>query len=193
MCKRLICSVSLVLVLSLLGRSTAEGVDPNLVGWWKFDGNANDSSGYSHNGTEYGGPTYVAGPTYAANLPFYAGNNAISLAGTAAQQYVDLPIGDVISKLTNCSFALWVNYRPLSCLTKEDKGVAATDGSAFSTSAPAPVSAFAESTGAPTHFEINVGGTVQRVSYGPTPAPVFRQEDAGAAPPYPPTPGYILL
>ena len=163
MCKRLICSVSLVLVLSLLGRSTAEGVDPNLVGWWNFDGNANDSSGYSHNGTEYGGPTYVAAPTYAANLPFYADNNAISLAGTtAAQQYVDLPIGDVISKLTDCSFALWVNYRQTGGGNRWqrifDFGTSTTN---YMSLRPR------RSSSAPTHFEINVGGTVQRVSYGP--------------------------
>jgi len=35
--------------------------DPNLVGWWKFDGNANDSSGNGNNGTEKGDPTYAAG------------------------------------------------------------------------------------------------------------------------------------
>jgi outer membrane lipoprotein-sorting protein len=35
--------------------------DPNLVGWWKFDGNANDSSGNGNNGAEKGDPTYVAG------------------------------------------------------------------------------------------------------------------------------------
>jgi len=32
-----------------------------LVGWWKFDGNTNDSSGNGNNGTEIGDPTYVAG------------------------------------------------------------------------------------------------------------------------------------
>ncbi len=35
--------------------------DPNLVGWWKFDGNANDSSGTGNNGQETGDPAYVAG------------------------------------------------------------------------------------------------------------------------------------
>ena len=35
--------------------------DPNLIGWWKFDGNANDSSGNGNNGAEKGDPTYVAG------------------------------------------------------------------------------------------------------------------------------------
>ena len=32
-----------------------------IVGWWKFDGDANDSSGNGNNGTENGDPTYVAG------------------------------------------------------------------------------------------------------------------------------------
>jgi hypothetical protein len=32
-----------------------------LIGWWKFDGNANDSSGYANHGAENGNPTYVAG------------------------------------------------------------------------------------------------------------------------------------
>jgi len=35
--------------------------DSNLVGWWKFEGNANDSSGNGNNGTEKGDPTYVEG------------------------------------------------------------------------------------------------------------------------------------
>ncbi|UCD49687.1 MAG: hypothetical protein JSW27_19405 [Phycisphaerales bacterium] len=33
----------------------------NLVGYWALDGNANDSSGNGYDGTEVGGPTYVAG------------------------------------------------------------------------------------------------------------------------------------
>ena len=35
--------------------------DPNLIGWWKFDGNSNDSSDNDNNGSEKGDPTYVAG------------------------------------------------------------------------------------------------------------------------------------
>ena len=34
-------------------------VDPNLVGWWKLDGNADDSSGYGNDGVENGSPLYV--------------------------------------------------------------------------------------------------------------------------------------
>ncbi len=35
--------------------------DPNLIGWWRFDGNAKDSSGNGNNGVETGDPTYVKG------------------------------------------------------------------------------------------------------------------------------------
>jgi competence protein ComGC len=31
------------------------------VGWWKFDGDATDSSGYGYDGTAYGGVTYATG------------------------------------------------------------------------------------------------------------------------------------
>jgi hypothetical protein len=34
-------------------------VDPSLVGWWKLDGNADDSSGYANHGVENGNPLYV--------------------------------------------------------------------------------------------------------------------------------------
>ncbi len=36
-------------------------VDPNLVGWWKLDGDPTDSSGYGNDGTENGNPGYVTG------------------------------------------------------------------------------------------------------------------------------------
>ena len=34
--------------------TTANAADPNLVAWWKFDGDAKDSSGYANHGTVYG-------------------------------------------------------------------------------------------------------------------------------------------
>ncbi|MHC4586767.1 MAG: LamG domain-containing protein, partial [Planctomycetota bacterium] len=43
------------------GMTEISVIDPNLIGWWKFDGNANDSSGNENNGTEKSKPTYVAG------------------------------------------------------------------------------------------------------------------------------------
>ncbi len=60
MCKKLICMVSMVLVLALAAASPA-GLDddPNLVAWWRFDGDATDSSGNGHDGTLMGNPAPV--------------------------------------------------------------------------------------------------------------------------------------
>ncbi len=37
MCRKLICLISFALVLCLVGTSTAQNIDPSLVGWWTFD------------------------------------------------------------------------------------------------------------------------------------------------------------
>jgi len=42
-----------VVAMGVIPGSTV--AEPNSVCWWKFDGNANDSSSYSRNGTENGG------------------------------------------------------------------------------------------------------------------------------------------
>ncbi|MGD8501039.1 MAG: AbfB domain-containing protein, partial [Phycisphaerales bacterium] len=76
--------------------------DPNLVGWWKFDEgegtNALDWSGHNNHGTLIGGPQWVAG---------YDGG-ALKLDGI--NDYVTLPIGSVISSLTNSTFTTWVDF-----------------------------------------------------------------------------------
>ncbi|MCK4293207.1 MAG: LamG domain-containing protein, partial [Planctomycetes bacterium] len=59
MCKKAILLASFVLVLALAPGAGA--ATPNLVCWWKFDGNADDSSGYACHGTENGGPAYTGG------------------------------------------------------------------------------------------------------------------------------------
>lgn len=59
MCNRPAVLASFVVALGIIPGSTV--ADPNPVCRWKFDGNANDSSGYSRNGTENGGPTYASG------------------------------------------------------------------------------------------------------------------------------------
>jgi hypothetical protein len=61
MCRKLICLVSLVFVLGSVWTSPAEAADPNLVGWWKFDGDGLDASGNSRNGTLAGNAHYEAG------------------------------------------------------------------------------------------------------------------------------------
>jgi hypothetical protein len=77
--------------------------DPNLISWWKLDetsGNvANDSAG-NRNGTLYGGPVWQ--PTGGKI------GGAIELDGV--NDYVQLPIGSLISSLTDSTFATWVNW-----------------------------------------------------------------------------------
>ena len=62
MCKKLIYLTSFVLVLALVGTSTAQNIDPSLVGWWSFDEGsgtvAKDTSGKSVDGTFIGEPKW---------------------------------------------------------------------------------------------------------------------------------------
>ena len=51
----------LALVLMTAGLASAMAADPNLVGHWKLDGNANDSTGSNH-GTLIGNPTWANDP-----------------------------------------------------------------------------------------------------------------------------------
>jgi hypothetical protein len=61
MSKKLISLIFFVLVLGLVLPSVVEAGDPNLMGWWKLDGNALDSSGNERHGLLQGDPQFVAG------------------------------------------------------------------------------------------------------------------------------------
>ena len=82
--------------------SQTEVSDANLVGWWKLDETtgavAHDSAG-ANDGVLYGGPTWK--PTGGKI------NGALELDGV---NYVRLPIGSVISSLTDSTFATWVDF-----------------------------------------------------------------------------------
>jgi hypothetical protein len=96
MFKRLIYLISFVLVTSLILSSAAECADPGLVAWYRFDGNADDSSGNDLHGTEMGGPTYEAGVF----------GQAMSFDGN--DDYVDCgsdPKFDIIDQI---SFSYWI-------------------------------------------------------------------------------------
>ncbi|MHC4240966.1 MAG: LamG domain-containing protein, partial [Planctomycetota bacterium] len=97
MSKKLVYLVSFVLLLSIAGNVSA-----NLVAHWKFDdgsgATAQDSSGNGYDGTLLGEPTWVAG-----NI-----GGALEFDGT--NDYVELPIGSLISSLTNSTFAIWVDF-----------------------------------------------------------------------------------
>ncbi|MBW7992056.1 MAG: LamG domain-containing protein [Planctomycetes bacterium] len=61
MFRKLIYLSSFVFVLCLVLTSIAECADPGLVAWYRFDGDALDSSGNELHGTEMGNPTYEVG------------------------------------------------------------------------------------------------------------------------------------
>jgi hypothetical protein len=81
--------------------------DPNLVGWWNLDETsgaiAADSSGYGNNGTVHGDPVWQ--PTGGKI------NGALWFDGS--DDYVTLPIGSLISSLTDCTISTWANWSGL--------------------------------------------------------------------------------
>jgi hypothetical protein len=54
-----------------------------LIGWWKFDGNANDSSGNANHGAENGNPTYVEGK-FGQAISFDGAGDRIEVPATVA-------------------------------------------------------------------------------------------------------------
>jgi len=91
-----------VLVLGLALINEAKAQDPNLVGWWKLDEAsgfiAADSSSMGNNGVVYGGADWVPGKV----------DGALDFDGE--DDYVDLPIGSIVSSLTDSTFAIWANF-----------------------------------------------------------------------------------
>ena len=69
----------------------------NLVGWWKFDGNTNDSSGSGIHGTAVGNPQYAAG--YDGDALDIDGDDHVLLGSSS-----DLNFGDA----TDFSVSLWI-------------------------------------------------------------------------------------
>ncbi len=96
MCKKLFYFVSFVLVTSLIISSAAEGADPGLVAWYRFDGNADDSSGNNLHGTEMGNPTYEPGVF----------GEAISLDGDG--DYVDCGLDPKFDITDFITFTYWI-------------------------------------------------------------------------------------
>ncbi|MBN1807051.1 MAG: hypothetical protein JW837_17515 [Sedimentisphaerales bacterium] len=62
MCRYIVYFASFALILSLMGTSLAQNIDPSLVGWWTFDEGsgsvAKDTSGESVDGTFFGDPSW---------------------------------------------------------------------------------------------------------------------------------------
>jgi hypothetical protein len=99
MSKKCVCLVWAFLILGPVWAARA-ALSP--VGWWSFDENtgtvAADLSPNKNNGTLVNGPAWVAGQI----------EGGVRFDGT--DDYVNLPIGSLLSKLTNSTFAIWANY-----------------------------------------------------------------------------------
>jgi hypothetical protein len=98
MCKKLIYLVSLILVLGL-ATSVAEGADPSLIAWWRFEEGsgttAYDSSGNGNDGTLVGGATWTTGRF----------GGGIELDGTSG--YVSVPDFELTTNAI--TFTAWLN------------------------------------------------------------------------------------
>ena len=102
MCKKFGLSVFFCILSGLLVMSVANAADTSLVGWWKLDETSGtiavDSSSNGNNGILRGGPQWINSKI----------NGGLKLDGL--DDYVDLPIGSVISSLSDCTIAFWVNF-----------------------------------------------------------------------------------
>jgi len=109
MCRKLICSISLVLVLGLFFPSAAKAADPDLIGWWKLNEGSGttafDSSRSGTNGTISslngglgpGGSAWVNDPDHGMVLSF----NGDDSSGT----YVSM--GNIIPAMTLTNGFTW--------------------------------------------------------------------------------------
>jgi len=144
MCKKLVYLFSFVLVTSLLLTSVAEGADPSLVAWYRFDGDAFDSSGNELHGTEIGNPTYEAGVF----------GQAISLDGDG--DYVDCGLAPEFDITDFITFTYWIKVVEFD---KEWNTVLSRGDDSWRSSRA----------GLNNFMEAAVGGTTGNYTYGITP------------------------
>ncbi|MHC4641347.1 MAG: LamG domain-containing protein, partial [Planctomycetota bacterium] len=100
MYKQLIFLMSFIVVLGL-SISVAEGADPSLVGWWRFDEGsgttAYDTSTYGNDGTLQGGPQWVNGKL------------ATALQFDGVDDFVDVPHAAILTVDTEVTVMAWIN------------------------------------------------------------------------------------
>ena len=102
--KAIVNYLSWVVFLSLVLTAGVADADihTGLVAHWKFDETsgttASDSSGNNQHASLENGAFFTAGQI----------RNGVEMDGT--DDYVDLPIGSLISSLTNSTFATWANF-----------------------------------------------------------------------------------
>jgi hypothetical protein len=144
MFNRLIYFISLILVTSLIMSSSALCADPSLVAWYRFDGNADDSSGNNIHGTEMGNPTYEPGVF----------GQAISLDGDG--DYVDCGLHPKLDITEFITFTYWIKVVEFD---KEWNTVISRGDDSWRSSRA----------GMNNFMEAAVGGTTGNYTYGVTP------------------------
>jgi arabinan endo-1,5-alpha-L-arabinosidase len=108
MFRSLVYLTSLVLLLGTSQVDSANGLDPNLVGWWKLDEGsgtiAYDSSGNELNGTINGDPTWDSGSPYGKSaFLLFDGQGDLVDINHASNPVLELPL---------YSIALWFRVDP---------------------------------------------------------------------------------
>jgi len=91
------------ILLYRVAPGVAVATDPgtaSLQAYYPLDGSANDGSGHGYNGTVVGNQIYADAPS--------GRGKAIQLNGT--NDYLELPIGTLISSLTSTTVAAWVDF-----------------------------------------------------------------------------------
>jgi len=115
MCKQWVLLIS-ILVCGLAGSALAE--DPNLVGYWKFDGDPGDYSGQGNDGTLMGDATY------SSDTPLETGMSLYLPDLTGPDDYVDLGNPDILNFGKNdWTIAAWI---------KTTQDIAVNTGNIFS-------------------------------------------------------------
>ncbi|UCE46773.1 MAG: LamG domain-containing protein, partial [Phycisphaerales bacterium] len=110
MLRRLIFLISLIVVLGLAGNAGAA-----LVGHWRLDGDASDSSGNGNDGVLFGDPQWVAGKIGGA-LEFDGTDDRVEMPGTSPTEGFPSVDGEVTWALWFKTGSSTVGSRPVMAL-----------------------------------------------------------------------------
>jgi len=136
--------MALVVVIGLFAASVAQGADPSLVAWYRFDGDASDSSGNNLHGTEMGDPTYTTGVF----------GQAIDMDGDG--DYIDCGLDPKFDITDQITFTYWIQVRAFD----KQWNTVLSRGDDSWRSSRADLNSF---------MEAAVGGTTGNYTYGVTP------------------------
>ena len=101
MCRKPVCTISLIFAVGLVYARAGRAADPDLVGYWKFDETSGvtalDASGNGNDGTLEGDPQWVTGMI----------NGALEFDGS--DDYVEVPDHETLQQWESFTLAAWIN------------------------------------------------------------------------------------